>query len=71
MSAKGRRQGIQRGTEMQSAALAFSGSWFLSTKWRRTVQIEGFSRTIVPGRLGKNSICAVLHHFVKQKPRTV
>ena len=60
------RRRVVRGTEMQSAALAFSGSWFLSTKWCRTVQIEGFSRTTAPGRLGKISICAVLQHFVNR-----
>ena len=27
---------------------------------------SGFSRTTAPGRLGKISICAVLHHFVNR-----
>ena len=51
---------------MQSCSIGLLGLLVPSTKWCRTVQIEGFSRTTAPGRLGKISICAVLHHFVNR-----
>ena len=65
-----RREGLEEefkgGLKCKAAALAFSGFWFLSTKWCKIAQIEGFSRTTAPGRLGKISICAVLQHFVNR-----
>ena len=49
---------------MQSCSIGLLGPLVPSTKWLKIAQIEGFSWTSAPGRLGKISICAVLHHFV-------
>ena len=66
MSAGGSRRGIQRGTEMQSCGI---GLFWLLVSLYEVVQNSadrGFSRTTAPGRLGKISICVVLHHFVNR-----
>ena len=45
--------------------------WLLASLYEvgRIVQIEDFSWTAAPGGPGKNSICAVLRHFVNRNLR--
>ena len=67
MSVGGSRRGIQRGTEMQSCGIGLLGLLVsLYEVVQNSADIEGFSRTTAPGRLGKVSICAALHHFVNR-----
>ena len=52
---------------MQSCSIGLLGLLVPSTKWCKMNGADrGFSRTTAPGRLGKISICAVLHHFVNR-----
>ena len=52
---------------MQSCSIGLLGFLVPSMKWFKMVQIEVFlAPTTAPGRLGKISICAVLHHFVNR-----